>query len=58
MGEELINCFWDDPDRILRNLPGQQGGEASATRARLVALYDAWGRPEKATRYRAVNSER
>jgi eukaryotic-like serine/threonine-protein kinase len=47
-----------DADGILKNLQGQQGGESSATRARLVALYDAWGRPEKATPYRVATLQR
>jgi serine/threonine protein kinase/tetratricopeptide (TPR) repeat protein len=34
--------------------PGPQSPEAKATRARLVALYTAWGRPEKAAAYRAL----
>ncbi|HWW95710.1 MAG TPA: serine/threonine-protein kinase [Vicinamibacteria bacterium] len=37
---------------ILKDVPGQQGREATATRSRLVALYEAWGRPEKAAAYR------
>jgi tetratricopeptide (TPR) repeat protein len=37
---------------ILKDVPGRQGGEARATRSRLVALYEAWGRPEKAAPYR------
>ena len=39
--------------RDLKATPGQDR-EASATLARLVALYDAWGRPDKAAAYRAL----
>ena len=39
--------------RVLKDIPGAQEQEARATRSRLVALYEAWGRPEKAAVYRA-----
>jgi serine/threonine protein kinase/Flp pilus assembly protein TadD len=35
-----------DAQRVLRDIAGAQGQEARATRTRLVALYEAWGRPE------------
>ena len=35
---------------------GASGDQAQATAQRLVALYDAWGRPSEADRYRAVLS--
>ena len=38
--------------RDLEAGPGPQGRAARATVARLVALYDAWGKPEKAAPYR------
>src|SRR5688572_32921514 len=41
-----------DAARSLEPGPGRQGREAAANRARLAALYDAWGRPEKAAAYR------
>ena len=34
--------------RILKDVPGPQGREARATVTRLRALYEAWGRPDKA----------
>jgi hypothetical protein len=34
--------------RVLKEIPGAEAQEFRATRARLVALYEAWGRPEKA----------
>jgi serine/threonine protein kinase/Tfp pilus assembly protein PilF len=37
----------------LKDVAGQQGREATATRDRLVALYEAWARPEKAAAYRS-----
>ncbi len=37
---------------VLEDIPGPQGRDAAATRVRLVALYEAWGRPEKAAAYR------
>ena len=46
--EVLLNA-----QRVLKDIPGAQGQEARATRTRLVALYEAWGRPEKAAVYRA-----
>ncbi len=42
---------------VLKDIPGQQRREAMATRARLVALYEAWGRPEKTISYRAGASK-
>ncbi len=36
----------------LKNLPGQQGRERAANRARLVALYEKTGHPEQAIAYR------
>jgi hypothetical protein len=38
--------------KVLKDVPGRQGKEARSARARLVSLYDAWGRPEKAAPYR------
>ena len=43
-----------DARRDLAALPGPQGREATATISRLVALYDAWGRPERAAAYRIL----
>jgi serine/threonine protein kinase len=43
---------------VLKDVPGLQGRESGATRDRLVALYEAWGRPEKAASYRAGIRER
>jgi tetratricopeptide (TPR) repeat protein len=40
--------------RDLDITPGPQSPEARATIARLVALYVAWGRPDKAAEYRAL----
>jgi tetratricopeptide (TPR) repeat protein len=37
---------------VLKDVPGPQAREYQATRGRLVALYQAWGRPEKAQPYR------
>ena len=37
---------------LLHVTPGSEGREARDNLARLVALYEAWGRPEKAARYR------
>ncbi|MPY90389.1 MAG: tetratricopeptide repeat protein [Luteitalea sp.] len=52
---------YDEAERLLveaqgalTDIPGTQGNEAKATIARLVALYDAWGRPDKAAAYRAL----
>ncbi len=42
-----------DARRVLKDIPGVQGHEAEATRSRLVALYEAWGQPEKAAAYRS-----
>jgi serine/threonine protein kinase/Tfp pilus assembly protein PilF len=39
--------------RVLKDIPGVQGQEAKATRGRLVAMYETWGRPEKAAAYRS-----
>jgi eukaryotic-like serine/threonine-protein kinase len=41
-----------DAQRVLKDIPGLQEQEARATRSRLVTLYEAWGRPEKAAPYR------
>jgi tetratricopeptide (TPR) repeat protein len=41
-----------DAARSLEPGPGRQGREARANQARLAALYDAWGRPEKTAAYR------
>ena len=41
-----------DAHRLLKDGPGWEGREAKATLLRLVALYEAWGRPEKAALYR------
>ena len=38
---------------VLKDVPGTQGREAQATRNRLVALYEAWGRTDRAAAYRA-----
>ena len=38
--------------KVLRDVPGREGREAAATRTRLVALYEAWGKPDKASPYR------
>ncbi len=46
-----------DAQSVLKDIPGPQGREARATLTRLVALYEAWGRPEKATPYRALASQ-
>jgi eukaryotic-like serine/threonine-protein kinase len=45
-----------DARRILKDGPGWEGREARAVNARLVALYEAWGRPEKAVAYRQAQS--
>ena len=45
-----------DAHRDLEAEPGPQGRAARATVARLVALYDAWGKPEKAAPYRLLLS--
>jgi tetratricopeptide (TPR) repeat protein len=42
-----------DAHRVLQNARGRMGREAPATRARLVTLYEAWDRPDKAAPYRA-----
>jgi eukaryotic-like serine/threonine-protein kinase len=42
-----------DASAALKDVPGQQGREARSTRDRIVALYEAWGRPEKAVVSRA-----
>jgi eukaryotic-like serine/threonine-protein kinase len=41
-----------DAHRLLKEGPGWEGQEARETRRRLLALYEAWGRPEKAAAYR------
>jgi serine/threonine protein kinase/tetratricopeptide (TPR) repeat protein len=43
-----------DAYRELEATPGAPSRDAAATIARLVALYDAWGRPEKAATYRRL----
>jgi serine/threonine protein kinase len=42
---------------MLKDVPGREGREAAATRTRLVALYEAWGKPEKAGPYRLASKE-
>ncbi len=44
-----------DAHRDLEATPGPPGREVKATLTRLVALYEAWGRPEKAAAYRILN---
>ncbi len=39
----------------LRRIPGVQGRDARDNVKRLMALYDAWGRPQDADRYRALD---
>ena len=41
-----------DAGAVLKDAPGAQGRDAKANRQRLVALYDAWGRPDAAAPYR------
>ena len=41
-----------DAHAVLRDVPGPQGRDAKTTRERLVALYEAWGRPDAAAPYR------
>ena len=41
-----------DAHRLLKDGSGWEGEEAQATRTRLVALYEAWGRPDRAAAYR------
>jgi hypothetical protein len=41
-----------DADAVLRPLPGAQGRERTANRARLVTLYQKLNRPEQAASYR------
>ena len=43
-----------DAHAVLRDVPGPQGRDAKATRERLVALYDTWGRPDAAPPYRTA----
>ena len=43
-----------DAHRDLEAVPGPQSRDAKATLARLVALYDAWGRPDRAAAYRRL----
>jgi serine/threonine protein kinase/Tfp pilus assembly protein PilF len=52
--EGLLN----EAQRVLRDVPGLQGREAVATRVRLAALYDAWGRPQEAALYRPAAGPR
>jgi len=45
----------DRRDRRLRGTgPAARGGRARPAGRRIVALYTAWGRPERATAYRAL----
>ena len=37
---------------VIKDVPGLAGREYGSTRARLVALYDGWGKPEKAQPFR------
>jgi eukaryotic-like serine/threonine-protein kinase len=39
---------------VLKDVPGAQGRDRAATRARLVTLYEAMGQPEKADAYRTT----
>jgi len=41
-----------DADRALNALPGAEGDERRANRARLVQLYTAQGRPDRAQAFR------
>lgn len=43
-----------DAYRELQAMPEAPRRDTAATIARLVALYDAWGRPEKAAKYRSL----
>jgi hypothetical protein len=43
-----------DAQRDLDATAGPQSRDARATLTRLVALYDAWQRPEEAAAYRAL----
>ena len=45
-----------DARRLLKDRPGLQGREARAIPQRLVALYEAWGRPDQAAIYRVGGS--
>jgi tetratricopeptide (TPR) repeat protein len=37
---------------VLKRTPGLEGRDAQTTATRLVALYDAWGQPEKAVAFK------
>ena len=41
-----------DARAVLKDVPGPQGRDAKANRQRLIALYEAWGRPDAAAPYR------
>ena len=43
-----------DAHRVLQAAPEPQGRDAKATINRLAALYEAWGRPDKASTYRKL----
>ncbi|MGH9380768.1 MAG: tetratricopeptide repeat protein [Thermoanaerobaculia bacterium] len=43
--------------RSLNDIAGQQGRDARATIASLIALYEAWGRPEQAVPYRVLDKQ-
>ncbi len=43
-----------DARRYFKDLPGPPGRDATMILTRLVALYEAWGRPDKAAAYRAL----
>ena len=45
-----------DARRDLQAMPDPQDRDARSTLTRLVALYEAWGRPDKAATYRALLS--
>jgi len=64
LGETLTALGrYDEAERLLidaraalKDIPGQQGREAEATRTRLATLYEAWGRPDKAAAYRVAHA--
>jgi serine/threonine protein kinase/tetratricopeptide (TPR) repeat protein len=45
-----------DSHRVLKDAHGRQGRELRDTATRLVALYEAWGQPGRATPYRDTRS--
>jgi len=45
-----------DAHRMLKQGPGWEGEQAEATELRLHALYEAWGRPDKAVAYRTEHA--